>query len=65
MICRACRDKRHLNCLELLRQNHGFAGGNTPPLAVTELKGSAWCDCQHVGSARPGSSEVAAPTLDT
>lgn len=44
MICPACRNRRHGECAEMIRQDR-------EDLTVTELAGSAWCDCDcgHAG----------------
>jgi hypothetical protein len=40
MICPPCRQDRHGDCAEMIRQE-------SEGLTATELAGSAWCDCQH------------------
>lgn len=40
MVCLVCRDGRHEDCPELIRQLQ-------PGMTATELAGSSRCDCQH------------------
>ncbi len=40
MVCKSCQPGEHQDCPEIIRQCD-------PVLVLADLRGGAWCDCQH------------------